>query len=104
MLSSNTRTAAELAAERSQRVQAAEETKEHVTQIEFDMFRADMSKQLKELKKEIWHLSKHMSPAQPVEAAMQGASMQTGAASVSPATPTTQVMVKRRSLNKKGKL
>jgi hypothetical protein len=114
MLTDNTKTAAELAAERWQRlapppapvppVQPVEKPQrkakkleevllddtKYLTMSEFEMFRADMLRELKEIRKELWRLSKPMSPAEPVEAVTPEASTLTALASASVAMGSSQ--------------
>lgn len=109
-MTDNTKTAAELAAERWQRlapvppVQPVEKTQrkakkleevllddtKYLTISEFEMFRADVLRQLKEIRKELWRLSKPMSPAEPVEAVTPEASTLTALASASVAMGSSQ--------------
>jgi len=89
MLSSNTKTAAELAAERKHR--------------SFEDIQ-DLQNQLKEIREELCRLSALMSPVTTVEAAMPEASTRTAVASVFPATTTPPATAKRQSRNVKGKL
>ena len=121
MLTDNTKTAAELAAERWQRlspppapippVQPMEkpqrkakkleevlldETK-YLTISEFEMFKADVMRQLKDIRKELWRSSKPMSPVEPVEAAMQDPSTLTALASASVAMDSSQQTTKTLS-------
>lgn len=106
MISDNIKTAAEIAAER--RYKAADVSNnaqdEYVRLEEYKKDMVGVLKAVNQLSAEVWRLSKLMSRAQHAEAATHAASTQTGVASASPATPTTQAMVKRRGLNKKGKL
>lgn len=106
MLSSNVKTAAEIAAERRQRTSDVSNNvqDEYVRLEEYKKDMVGVFKAVNQLSAEVWRLSKLMSRAQHAEAATHEASTQTGVASASPATPTTQVTVKRRSLNKRGKL
>jgi hypothetical protein len=121
MVSDNTKTAAELAAERWQRLASPpalvppvqpvqkpqrkakkleevllDDTK-YLTISEFEMFRADMLRELKEIRKELWRLSKPMSPAEPVEAVMQDPSTLTALASASVAMGSSQQMTAKTS-------
>lgn len=106
MLSSNIKTAAEIAAERRQRTSDVSNNvqDEYVRLEEYKKDMVGVFKAVNQLSAEVWRLSKLMSRARHAEAATHEASTQTEAASASPATPTTQVTVKRRSLNKRGKL
>ena len=106
MLSSNVKTAAEIAAERRQRTSDVSNNAqdEYVRLEEYKKDMVGVFKAVNQLSAEVWRLSKLMSRARHAEAATHEASTQTEAASASPATPTTQVTVKRRSLNKRGKL
>jgi hypothetical protein len=118
MVSDNTKTAAELAAERWQRlaplvppVQPVQKPQQKVKKLEqvllddtkyltiseFEMFRADMLRELKEIRKELWRLSKPMSPAEPVEAVMQDPSTLTALASASVAMGSSQQMTAKTS-------
>ena len=114
MLSSNTKTAAELAAERWKRltpppapvppVQPAQKPQrkakkleevllddnKYLTISEFEMFKADVMRQLKEIRKELWRSSKPMSPVEPVEAVTPEASTLTALASASVAMGSSQ--------------
>lgn len=114
MLTDNTKTAAELAAERWQRlapvppVQPVEKTQrkakkleevllddtKYLTMSEFEMFRADVMRQLKDIRIELWRSSKPMSPAEPVVAAMQDPSTLTALASASVAMGSSQQTTK----------
>lgn len=100
------KTAAEIAAERRYRTTEVSnsEQDEYVRLEEYKKDMVGVLKVVNQLSAEVWRLSKLMSRAQHAEAATHEASTQTGVASASPATPTTQVTVKRRSLNKRGKL
>lgn len=114
MLSDNTKTALELAAERWQRlapvppVQPVEkpqrkakkldevlldETK-YLTISEFEMFRADVLRQLKEVRRELWRSSKPTSPVEPVEAVTPDPSTLTALASASVARGSSQQTTK----------
>ena len=84
-MTSNTKTAAEIAAERRQRPD-------------------DIQRQLNEIKEELCRLSKLMSHVTTVEAVTQEASTQTEVVSASVATTEPQAVVKRRKLHVKGKL
>jgi hypothetical protein len=121
MVSDNTKTAAELAAERWHRLapppalvppvqpvqkpqRKAKKLEEvllddtkYLTISEFEMFRADMLRELKEIRKELWRLSKPMSPAEPVEAVMQDPSTLTALASASVAMGSSQQMTAKTS-------
>lgn len=114
MLTDNTKTAAELAAERWQRlapvppVQPVEKTQrkakkleevllddtKYLTMSEFEMFRADVMRQLKDIRIELWRSSKPMSPAEPVVAAMQDPSTLMALASASVAMGSSQQTTK----------
>ena len=113
MLTDNTKTAAELAAERWQRLAPVppvppvqpvqkpqrkakkleevllDDTK-YLTMSEFEMFKADVLRQLKDIRKELWRLSKPMSPAEPVEAVTPDPSTLTALASASVAMGSSQ--------------
>lgn len=125
MVSDNTKTAAELAAERWQRLapvppvppvqpvekpqrkakkleEVLDDTK-YLTISEFEMFRADMLRQLKDIRKELWRLSKPMSPAEPVAAVTPDPSTLTALASASVAMGSSQQTAKT-SLKSKGKM
>jgi hypothetical protein len=69
----------------------------YLTISEFEMFRADMLRELKEIRKELWRLSKPMSPAEPVEAVMQDPSTLTALASASVAMGSSQQMTAKTS-------
>lgn len=118
MLTDNTKTAAELAAERWQRlappvppVQPVEKPQrkvkkleevllddtKYLTMSEFEMFKADVLRQLKDIRKELWRLSKPMSPAEPVVAAMQDPSTLMALASASVAMGSSQQMTAKTS-------
>jgi len=86
----NTKTAADIAAERHR----------HSPYVELEELKAA----IEEIKKELCHLSGLMSHVTTAEAAMPAASTQTEAASVSPATPSHQATAKRRSRNAKGNM
>lgn len=114
MLTDNTKTAAELAAERWQRlapvppVQPVEKPQrkakkleevllddtKYLTMSEFEMFRADVMRQLKDIRIELWRSSKPMSPAEPVVAAMQDPSTLMALASASVAMGSSQQTTK----------
>jgi len=106
MLSSNTKTAAEIAAERRQRTSDVSNNVQdgYVRLEEYKKDMVGVFKAVNQLSAEVWRLSKLMSRARNAEAVTHEASTQTEAASASPATPTTQVTVKRQSRNVKGKL
>lgn len=121
MLSSNTKTAAELAAERWKRLtppsppvppmrpvqkpqRKAKKLEEvllddskYLTISEFEMFKADVMRQLKDIRKELWRSSKPMSPAEPVEAVTPEASTLTALASASVAMGSSQQTTKTLS-------
>ena len=110
MLTDNTKTAAELAAERWQRlapvppVQPVEKPQrkvkkleevllddtKYLTMSEFEMFKADVLRQLKDIRKELWRSSKPMSPAEPVAAVTPDPSTLTALASASVAMGSSQ--------------
>jgi hypothetical protein len=116
MLTDNTKTAAELAAERWQRLvpppapvppvqpvqkpqRKAKKLEEvllddtkYLTISEFEMFKADVLRQLKDIRKELWRLSKPMSPVEPVEAVTPDPSTLTALASASVAMGSSQQM------------
>lgn len=114
MVTDNTKTAAELAAERWQRlapvppVQPVEKMQrkakkleevllddtKYLTMSEFEMFRADVLRQLKDIRIELWRSSKPMSPAEPVVAAMQDPSTLMALASASVAMGSSQQTTK----------
>lgn len=118
MLTDNTKTAAELAAERWQRLapppalvppvqplqkpqRKAKKLEEvllddtkYLTISEFEMFRADVMRQLKDIRIELWRSSKPMSPAEPVVAAMQDPSTLMALASASVAMGSSQQTTK----------
>jgi hypothetical protein len=62
----------------------------YLTISEFEMFRADVLRQLKEIRKELWRLSKPMSPVEPVEAVTPDPSTLTALASASVAMGSSQ--------------
>lgn len=118
MLTDNTKTAAELAAERWQRLSPPpapvppvqpvqkpqrkakkleevllDDTK-YLTISEFEMFKADVMRQLKDIRKELWRSSKPMSPVEPVEAVTPEASTLTALASASVAMGSSQQTTK----------
>lgn len=114
MLTDNTKTAAELAAERWQRLapppapvppvqpvqkpqRKAKKLEEvllddtkYLTISEFEMFKADVLRQLKDIRKELWRSSKPMSPVEPVEAVTPDPSTLTALASASVAMGSSQ--------------
>lgn len=114
MLTDNTKTAAELAAERWKRLtpppspvppmQPVQKTQrkskkleevllddsKYLTISEFEMFKADVMRQLKDIRKELWRSSKPMSPVEPVAAVMPEASTLTALASASVAMGSSQ--------------
>lgn len=118
MLTDNTKTAAELAAERWKRltpppapvppVQPVQKPQRKVKKLEevvlddtkyltiseFEMFKADVMRQLKEIRKELWRSSKPMSPVEPVEAVTPEASTLTALASASVAMGSSQQTTK----------
>ena len=127
MLTDNTKTAAELAAERWQRlspppapipsVQPVQKTQrkakkleevllddsKYLTISEFEMFKADVMRQLKDIRKELWRSSKPMSPVEPVAAVTPEASTLTALASASVAMDSSQQTTKTSSSLPKGK-
>ena len=128
MLTDNTKTAAELAAERWKRLtpppspvppmqpvqkpqRKAKKLEEvllddskYLTISEFEMFKADVMRQLKDIRKELWRSSKPMSPVEPVEAVTPEASTLTALASASVAMGSSQQTTKTSSLSRpKGK-
>ena len=118
MLSNNTKTAAELAAERWKRlaqpvppVQPVEKPQrkakkleevllddtKYLTISEFELFKADVLRQLKDIRKELWRSSKPMSLVEPVEVVTPEASTLTALASASVATGSSQQTTKTTS-------
>ena len=106
MLSSNIKTAAEIAAERRQRTSDVSNNAqdEYVRLEEYKKDMVGVFKAVNQLSAEVWRLSKLMSRAQNAGAATHEASMQTEAASASPATTTPPATAKRQSRKGKGKL
>lgn len=106
MLSSNIKTAAEIAAERRQRTYDVSNNAqdEYVRLEEYKKDMVGVFKAVNQLSAEVWRLSKLMSRAQHAEAATHEASTQMGVASASPAMPSTKATVKNQSRKGKGKL
>lgn len=106
MLSSNVKTAAEIAAERRQRTSDVSNNvqDEYVRLEEYKKDMVGVFKAVNQLSAEVWRLSKLMSRARHAEAATHEASTQTEAASASLAMPSTKATAKSPSHKGKGKL
>ncbi len=106
MLSSNIKTAAEIASERRYRTTEVPKS-EQDEYVRLEDYKKDMMGVLKvvnQLSTEVWRLSKLMSRARNAEAVTHEASTQMEAASASPAAPSPQVTVKHQNRKGKGKL